>query len=282
MDKTGLKKLGIIQQEIKAPKNQVSPDGSFKYRNLEDILEASKPVLAKNNVVLFMQDDIVQLGSRYYVKASACLVDGETGNILIENHAFAREGEDRSMGSSQNTGSASSYARKYALSGLFLLDDAKDPDALPKRDPEETTETSEEPKQVDLADIPKATTEEAEPVVKEVAETQETKPTENKQEVQIPPVPRPLQPAVKTANPAPKTDGMTLNEAYQVVVPFTKGRNAGKTLLQIVQEGDYDSIRWIAQEYRGTHQIKQAAVLIWEQIKGVAEQQTAETAEKSA
>lgn len=118
--------LKNIQQELKAPKNQMNSFGGYKYRSAEDILEAVKPLLAKHGAELTLSDDIVEVGDRIYVKATATLTDGKEQATV---HAFAREPEEkRGMDASQITGTASSYARKYALNGLFLIDDTKDAD----------------------------------------------------------------------------------------------------------------------------------------------------------
>lgn len=118
--------LKKIQQELKAPKNQMNSFGGYKYRSAEDILEAVKPLLAKHGAELTLSDDIVEVGGRIYVKATATLADGKEQATV---HAFAREPEEkRGMDASQITGTASSYARKYALNGLFLIDDTKDAD----------------------------------------------------------------------------------------------------------------------------------------------------------
>lgn len=122
-------KLMHVQQHLKAPKNQYNDFGSFYYRNCEDIQEALKPVMAEVKAVLLLHDDIIMLGSRYYIKATASFLDTESGEH-IDNVAYAREAEEKSkMDMAQITGSCSSYARKYALNGLFCIDDAKDPDA---------------------------------------------------------------------------------------------------------------------------------------------------------
>lgn len=116
-----------IQGELKAPKSQENKFGGYKYRSCEDILEAVKPLLKKEKVTLTISDDIVEVGGRVYVKATASLSDGED---TISTSAFAREAESKKgMDDSQITGSASSYARKYALNGLFAIDDTKDADA---------------------------------------------------------------------------------------------------------------------------------------------------------
>lgn len=125
MEQTIIKKLSQIQQQLKAPKSQHNNFGNYNYRNCEDILEAVKPLLG--DLVLTISDDIVSIGSRYYVKATATLSDGQN---TITNTAFARESETKKgMDESQITGASSSYARKYALNGLFCIDDTKDADS---------------------------------------------------------------------------------------------------------------------------------------------------------
>ena len=121
-----MEKLIAIQSELKAPKGQYNNFGKYKYRSCEDILEALKPLLSKNKCELTLSDEIVIVGSRQYVKAIATISDGtETKTVT----AFAREPEQKKgMDESQITGTASSYARKYALNGLFLIDDTKDAD----------------------------------------------------------------------------------------------------------------------------------------------------------
>lgn len=121
-------KLSAIQAKIKAPKNLYNKFGEYYYRNAESILEAVKPYLESLNLFLVINDSIVMVGERYYVRATATLADCETGES-IEVSAYAREAlEKPKMDASQITGSTSSYARKYALNGLFLLDDTKDAD----------------------------------------------------------------------------------------------------------------------------------------------------------
>lgn len=121
-------KLMRIQTQIKAPKNLYNSFGKYKYRNAEGICEAVKPFLEKENVSLILLDDVMAVGNRFYVKAIARLTDNENGDS-VEATAFARESETKKgMDDSQITGTASSYARKYALNGLFLLDDTKDAD----------------------------------------------------------------------------------------------------------------------------------------------------------
>ena len=121
-------KVVKIQTELKAPKNMRNTFGNYNYRNAEGILEAVKPYLKENNVCLTINDDIVAVGERVYVKATVILFDVETDAKIVVS-AFARESlTKKGMDESQITGAASSYARKYALNGLFLLDDTKDAD----------------------------------------------------------------------------------------------------------------------------------------------------------
>lgn len=122
-------KLMRIQTEIKAPKNLYNSFGKYKYRNAEGICEAVKPYLVKENCSLVLSDDVVCVGESNYIKATARLTDLDTG-MSVEVSALAREAiEKKGMDDSQITGTASSYARKYALNGLFLLDDTKDADS---------------------------------------------------------------------------------------------------------------------------------------------------------
>ena len=121
-------RLNVIQTELKAPKNLYNSFGKYSYRNAESILEAVKPLLKKYGCTLVLEDEIVNIGERYYVKATATLGCVES-HTIVQASAYAREDETkRGMDGSQITGAASSYARKYALNGLFILDDTKDPD----------------------------------------------------------------------------------------------------------------------------------------------------------
>lgn len=123
-----------IQNELKAPKSQFNKFGKYNYRNCEDILEAVKPLLLKYDAQLTVYDELVLVGNRYYIRATASLIIGEH---LIDNTAFARESETKKgMDDSQITGTASSYARKYALNGLFLIDDTKDADSMDNSKPQ--------------------------------------------------------------------------------------------------------------------------------------------------
>lgn len=123
-----LAKLAEIQKELKVPKNQYNNYGGFNYRSCEDIVEAVKPLCHARGVVLTMYDDVVVYGNRFYIKAHVALSDTETGET-IEKTAVAREADSKKgMDESQITGASSSYARKYALNGLFCIDDTKDAD----------------------------------------------------------------------------------------------------------------------------------------------------------
>jgi len=115
-----------VQSKLKAPKGQLNKFGGYKYRNCEDILEAVKPLLHANGATIVINDDIVEVGGRIYVKAT---VKFESESGVVESVAFAREAQSKKgMDESQITGSASSYARKYALNALLLIDDTKDAD----------------------------------------------------------------------------------------------------------------------------------------------------------
>lgn len=137
--------LSAVQRELKAPKGQRNSYGGYNYRSCEDILEAVKPLTTKFGLILVISDEIEQVGERYYIKATATLSDS-TGSY-VSNTAYAREELTRKgMDASQITGAASSYARKYALNGLFAIDDTKDADATNKgqdepKQPKEPTKT---------------------------------------------------------------------------------------------------------------------------------------------
>lgn len=122
-------KLLNVQSELKAPKSQYNSFGKYKYRSCEDILEALKPILNKNKATIIISDDIIFVEGRHYIKATVKFIDTENGET-VENSALAREDEiKKGMDSSQITGSVSSYARKYALNGMFAIDDTKDSDS---------------------------------------------------------------------------------------------------------------------------------------------------------
>lgn len=123
-----IKKIAAIQSELKAPKGQYNSFGKYSYRSCEDILESVKPLLAKHGLVLTIQDSIELIGNRYYVKSIAMITDG---NENVSTIAYARESDNKKgMDESQITGATSSYARKYALNGLFCIDDTKDADSV--------------------------------------------------------------------------------------------------------------------------------------------------------
>ena len=127
-EKTIYEKLLAVQNELKAPKDKRNDYGGFNYRSCEGILEAVKPLLQEQELMLTIKDEVVNIGDRYYVRATVLLDDiSSNGEIAIT--ALAREEEaKKGMDASQITGTASSYARKYALNGLFLIDDTKDAD----------------------------------------------------------------------------------------------------------------------------------------------------------
>lgn len=121
-------KLIAIQHELKAPKGQYNSFGKYKYRSCEDIIEAAKPLMFKERVALVLSDEALVVGNRFYIKATALLIDNDSGDT-IQSSGWAREDEvKKGMDGSQITGTASSYARKYALNGLFAIDDTKDAD----------------------------------------------------------------------------------------------------------------------------------------------------------
>lgn len=125
-----MNKLVELQRRLKAPKDKKNSFGGYSYRSAEGILEALKPLLTSTGTVLTLDDDIVDIGNRVYVRATRTLWNGEDGIPIASVKAFRREPEDKKgSDASQITGAASSYARKYALNGLFAIDDNKDRDA---------------------------------------------------------------------------------------------------------------------------------------------------------
>lgn len=126
-----MQRLLRIQQKLKAPKNADNKFGGYKYRSAEQILQAVKPLLEEESLVLLFKDDIEFVGNRYYVRSVVTLKDAQDGSVVAETYACAREDENlKGMTQSQITGAASSYCRKYALNGLFAIDNTDDPDAL--------------------------------------------------------------------------------------------------------------------------------------------------------
>lgn len=144
-----MKELVEIQNKLNAPKGQYNNFGKYKYRSCEDILAAVKPLLHEYGCTLVISDDVVMVGNRIYIKATASLTNGS--NETVTTTAFAREEEQKKgMDGSQVTGAASSYARKYALNGLFAIDDTKDADGLDNRPQSPQTHGQEQfPPQVD-------------------------------------------------------------------------------------------------------------------------------------
>lgn len=137
-------KLLKVQVELKAPKGQYNSFGKYKYRSCEDILEALKPVLDKLKLTLFIKDDVIEVNTRNYVKATIILVNTEKPDEIIETSALAREEETKKgMDGSQITGASSSYARKYALNGMFMIDDTKDSDSTNTHGKDEAKKTTE-------------------------------------------------------------------------------------------------------------------------------------------
>ena len=123
-------KLNKIQTELNCPKRQKNTFGGYQFRSASDILEAVKPLLKKYNLTLTVTDEVQLIGDRFYIKATATIYDTEKEGHYIQTSAYAREGkEQRGMSDAQLTGSTSSYARKYAMNGLFSIDDVEDPDA---------------------------------------------------------------------------------------------------------------------------------------------------------
>ena len=145
-----MEKLIKIQSELKAPKNQRNNFGNYNYRSCEDILEAVKPLLVKHGCTLTISDEIMPFNERIYVQATATLSDGEN-EIMVT--AFAREAETKKgMDEAQITGAASSYARKYALNGLFLIDDTRDADATNTHGKEALSTPVEPQKMIEVKD----------------------------------------------------------------------------------------------------------------------------------
>jgi hypothetical protein len=139
-------KLLDVQAQLKAPKSQYNSFGKYSYRNCEDILEAVKPICKKVKACVWLSDTLEKVGDRYYIKATATFVDVESGEKLTAE-AYAREEETKKgMDGSQVTGASSSYARKYALNGLFDIDDTKDSDTTNTHGKEKPEETPKEQK----------------------------------------------------------------------------------------------------------------------------------------
>ena len=145
-------KLLNVQVELKAPKGQLNKFGGYKYRSCEDILEALKPILSKYKLALFVNDEVINIQERFYIKSTVNLINIEEPNETITSSALAREETaKKGMDGSQITGASSSYARKYALNGMFAIDDTKDSDFTNhhgKAENEELTEAEKKEKAI--------------------------------------------------------------------------------------------------------------------------------------
>lgn len=149
-------KLLSIQTELKAPKSQYNEFGGYNYRNCEDIAEALKPLLKQHNATVLLTDEIENIGDRFYVRATATFIDIESGEKVTVSALAREELSKKGMDGSQVTGASSSYARKYALNGLFCIDDTKDSDTLnnskeytaPPKAQKQPTKPVQPPKQV--------------------------------------------------------------------------------------------------------------------------------------
>lgn len=137
-----MKELIAIQSELKAPKNQFNNFGKYKYRSQEDILEAVKPLLAKHGCTLTLKDEVKQIGSFVFIEATATIANANENFIKVTAQAGVQE--RKGMDLAQSFGASSSYARKYALNGLFLIDDTKDADATNTHGKDEETPTKGE------------------------------------------------------------------------------------------------------------------------------------------
>ncbi len=148
-------KLANVQSALKAPKGQYNSFGKYKYRSCEDIVESVKPLLKSNGLLLTLSDEIVLIGDRFYVKATAEVIDTKDGSKITVS-ALAREEESKKgMDASQVTGASSSYARKYALNGMFAIDDTKDSDSTNTHGQEQQEQQEQPKKQNNITtDIP--------------------------------------------------------------------------------------------------------------------------------
>jgi hypothetical protein len=136
-------KLTEVQNELKAPKSKYNSFGKYNYRSCEDILEAVKPILKAKRLAMTVKDDVFNIGDRFYIMATVTVYDCESEE-KVTTTAYAREDADKKgMDGSQITGSSSSYARKYALNGMFAIDDTKDADSWNTHDKDRTVEKKE-------------------------------------------------------------------------------------------------------------------------------------------
>lgn len=161
-------KLMKVQSELKAPKGQYNSFGKYHYRSCEDILEGVKPLLSQYGATITLSDSIEVIGDRVYVKAVATFRDVESGET-VENVAFAREeNEKKGMDGAQVTGASSSYARKYCLNGLLLIDDTKDPDT--DENHTETQNRANKAKKVDAPAEPQAISDKDKAILRKIVE----------------------------------------------------------------------------------------------------------------
>lgn len=169
--KNVLQKLLKVQLELKAPKNQYNEFGHFFYRSCEDILEGTKPLCEKYNCLILLTDNIKMVGDRIYVEATATFFDIDSEECIVSVACAREEDKKDKMDRSQTTGSASSYARKYALNGLLQIDDTKDSDALePDKAPKQGQKTTSKP--VAQPKVPTSSTEYAKQTPKNITEAQ--------------------------------------------------------------------------------------------------------------
>ncbi len=141
-----MNELSNVQRALKAPKDQINGFGKYKYRKAEDILQSVKPLLEAENLAIVMSDDIQLIGNRFFLVATAQLLNAE-GAVIATTHAFAQLDEHKGMSAEQATGAASSYARKYALCGLLAIDDSTDdPDALAPKQPQTAPQARQQAK----------------------------------------------------------------------------------------------------------------------------------------
>ena len=173
--KNVLQKLLKVQLELKAPKNQYNEFGHFYYRSCEDILEGTKPLCEKYNCLILLTDNIKMVGDRIYVEATATFFDIDSEECIVSVACAREEDKKDKMDRSQTTGSASSYARKYALNGLLQIDDTKDSDALePDKQPKPVPKSAQKPavQKPVTSKVPTNSTEYANQAPKKITEAQ--------------------------------------------------------------------------------------------------------------
>jgi hypothetical protein len=142
-----LTKLLEVQSKLKANKGQRNTFGNYNYRSAEDIVESAKPLLKENGLLMTLNDDLVLVGDRFYVKATVTIIDVESGESITTS-AFAREPEQKKgADESQVTGASSSYARKYAMNGMFAIDDTKDADTDEHKKTQDKVDSKPQPQQ---------------------------------------------------------------------------------------------------------------------------------------